>query len=148
MKGTYWQPGNKIDYVNNTESVIEANTVINLGSRIGIAGTDIAPGALGSVITEGVFILEKKSSATAISLGAAVYYDGTGIVAAAGENTVPVGWAIKASAANDPDVYVKLDTIPDGVGATSGDITSALANYYTKSEVDALIPADDNNGSP
>ena len=148
MKATYWQPGNKIDYINTTEAKIEANTVLSLGTRVGIVGTDIEPGALGSVITEGVFILEKKSAATEIALGAAVYFDGEGIVAAAGESTVPVGWAIKASAANDPDVYVKLDTIPDGVGATSGDITSALGNYYTKAEVDALIPADDNNGTP
>ena len=118
MKATYWQPGNKIDYINTTEAKIEANTVLSLGTRVGIVGTDIEPGALGSVITEGVFILEKKTAATAIALGAAVHFDGEGIVAAAGENTVPVGWVIKASAANDPDVYVKLDAVPDGNNGT------------------------------
>lgn len=115
MKGIYWQPGAKIDYINSTESKIEANTVVALGNRIGVIGTDIEPGALGSVITEGVFILDKTDSTEAITLGDAVYFDGEGITAAAqtGEgndatdNTL-AGWAIKASAANDPDVYVKI----------------------------------------
>ena len=44
MKGTYWQPGAKIDYTNSTESKIEANTVVALGNRIGVIGTDIEPG--------------------------------------------------------------------------------------------------------
>lgn len=115
MKATYWQPGNKIDYINTTEAKVEANTVVAIGNRIGVVGTDIAPGALGSVITEGVFIFEKTSSAAAIALGAAVYFDGTGITtdAQTGEgneatNNTLAGWAIKASAANDPDVYVKI----------------------------------------
>ena len=115
MKGTYWQPGAKIDYTNSTESKIEANTVVALGNRIGVIGTDIEPGALGSVITEGVFILDKTDSTEAITLGDAVYFDGEGITAAAqtgegndaADNTL-AGWAIKASAANDPDVYVKI----------------------------------------
>lgn len=148
MKATYWQPGAKIDYSNGTDAKIEANTVVALGNRIGIVGTDIEPGALGSVITEGVFILEKTAKSEEIELGAIVYFDGTGATATAGESTIPAGWAIKASSATDPDVYVKLETVPDGVGASSGDIQTALADYYTKDEVNALIPAADNNDSP
>jgi len=112
MKATYWQLGAKIDYSNGTDAKIEANTVVALGNRIGIVGTDIEPGALGSVITEGVFILEKTTKSEEIALGATVYFDGTGATATAGESTVPAGWAIKASSATDPDVYVKLGAVP------------------------------------
>ncbi len=115
MKATYWQPGAKIDFANATENKIEANTVVTLGSRIGVVGTDIEPGAVGSVITEGVFILDKTSSSTVVALGDALYFDGTGITkdasATVDEETVnntPAGWAIKASASGDATVYVKI----------------------------------------
>lgn len=36
-KAAYWQRGETLDYVNNTGSIIEANTVIKLAERIGIA---------------------------------------------------------------------------------------------------------------
>ena len=36
-KAAYWQRGEAIDFKNETGSKIEANTVITLGSRIGIA---------------------------------------------------------------------------------------------------------------
>ena len=149
MKAEYWQKGNAIDYTNGTDATIPAGTVVSLGSRVGIAGTDILPGQLGSVITEGAFIFAKTTSTEVIALGAAVYFDGTGVTTSAETNdtpNVPVGWAIKASTASDANVIVKLDTVPDGTGASSGDIASALADYYTKAEVDALIPADGGDG--
>ena len=34
MKGTYWQPGAKIDYTNSTENKIEANTVVDRKSVV------------------------------------------------------------------------------------------------------------------
>ena len=37
-KGTYWQRGESIDYVNSGDTKIDANTVILYGSRLGIAG--------------------------------------------------------------------------------------------------------------
>jgi predicted RecA/RadA family phage recombinase len=52
---TYWQRGEALDYVNNTEAIIEANTVIVYGDRIAVTGCDIAPGELGSIHVEGVF---------------------------------------------------------------------------------------------
>ena len=149
MKANYWEKGNSIDYKNTTDAKIEAGTVVSLGSRVAIAGADILPGEIGALVTEGVFTFEKTTASSVITLGAAVYFDGTGATTSASTNdtaNTPIGWAIKASTATDTLVYVKLDTVPDGVGAVAGDITAALANYYTKAEVDALIPADGGDG--
>ena len=35
-KAAYWQRGESLDYLNKTNAVIEANTIIALGTRIGI----------------------------------------------------------------------------------------------------------------
>ena len=42
-KAAYWQRGESLDYINNTDITIEANTIVTLVGRIGIAGTDIKP---------------------------------------------------------------------------------------------------------
>lgn len=105
-KATYWQRGESLDYVNKGTSVIEANTIISLGTRIGIAGTSINPGEKGSLHVTGVFEIEKTGSAE-IKMGAAVYFDGTGITATAGSNT-PAGYAAGDSAADNTTVLVKL----------------------------------------
>lgn len=104
-KATYWQRGESLDYVNGTAAVIEANSIINLGTRIGIAGTDINPGEKGSVHVTGVFEFEKTGAAK-IEMGAAVYFDGTGITNATGGT--PAGYAAAAAEAGDKVIYVKL----------------------------------------
>lgn len=58
-KAAYWQRGETLDYVNNTGSIIEANTVIKLAERIGIAGTNINPGEKGDIHVCGVFEFAK-----------------------------------------------------------------------------------------
>ena len=58
-KAAYWQRGEAIDFKKETGSKIEANTVITLGARIGIAGTDIIPGEVGTLHITGVFRMEK-----------------------------------------------------------------------------------------
>lgn len=105
-KATYWQRGESLDYVNSGSTVIEANTIIPLGTRIGVAGTDINPGEKGSVHVTGVFEIN-KTDAGAIEMGAAVYFDGTGITTTAASNT-PAGYAAQAAGADDTVVLVKL----------------------------------------
>ena len=80
--GTFWQRGEAIDYTNASGSKIEANEIVVLGSRIGIAGTEMANGETGSLHVFGVFELPKKAS-EAISAGVDVYWNGTGITASA-----------------------------------------------------------------
>ena len=43
-KAEYWQRGESIDYKNAGSSAIEANSVIVLGKRVGVAGMTIQPG--------------------------------------------------------------------------------------------------------
>ena len=104
-KATYWQRGESLDYTNNGTTVIEANTIISLGTRIGVAGTDINPGEKGSVHVTGVWEIAKTGT-EAIELGAAVYFDGTGITN--DSSKTPVGYAAAAAGADDAVILVKL----------------------------------------
>ena len=104
-KATYWQRGESLDYLNSGSTVIEANTVIALGTRIGVAGTDINPGEKGSLHVTGVYEIAKTGTGE-IAMGAAVYFDGTGITSA--EGGTPAGYAAAAAGANDTVILVKL----------------------------------------
>lgn len=105
-KAAYWQRGESLDYVNSGSTVIEANTIIDLGTRIGVAGTNINPGEKGSVHVTGVYEIA-KTDAGAITMGAAVYFDGDGITTTASSNT-PAGYAAQAAGEDDTVVLVKL----------------------------------------
>lgn len=106
-KATYWQKGDKIDYKNGGETVIESGEIVAFGSVIGIAGMDIPIGAIGTLVLSGVFKMPKATGA--ITAGAKVYYDATNknITATATNNTF-AGIAIAAAGASDADVLVRL----------------------------------------
>lgn len=106
-KAAYWQRGETLDYRNDTDTKIEANTVISFGSHIGVAGTDILPGELGSLHVMGVFEIP-KTDATVIEMGTEVYFDGEGITATKGDNAIMAGYAAQAAAAADTVILVKL----------------------------------------
>ena len=104
-KAAYWQRGESLDYVNNGVAVIEANTIIDLSTRIGVVGTDINPGEKGSLHVTGVYEIKKTASGE-IAMGAAVYFDGTGITTT--NSGTPAGYAAAAAEANAEVVLVKL----------------------------------------
>lgn len=106
----FWQRGEALDYVNDTEDTIAANTVIVLGSRIGVIGTEIEPEETGSVHVTGVFEFDKTADEE-IELGAEVYYDTSTelITATSGDSTIAAGFAAEASAADDDTVKVKIN---------------------------------------
>ncbi|MCL2563598.1 MAG: DUF2190 family protein [Oscillospiraceae bacterium] len=107
MKATFWQAGNALDYQNTGNTVIEAGSVVDLNTRIGVAGTNIQPEQVGSVHVEGVFVMPK--AAGAIALGAAVFYNSTaGNITTTGGGNTPAGYAVQAAAADGVTVYVKL----------------------------------------
>ena len=47
MKATYWQRSESLDYVNKTDKVIEANSIVDLKTRIAVTGTSINPNETG-----------------------------------------------------------------------------------------------------
>lgn len=105
-KAVYWQRGEDLDYKNETSNVIEACSVISLGTRIAVAGMDINPGEVGSIHVKNVFKFSKTDSAE-IKQGVAVYWDGEGITATEGTN-VPAGYAAYTSAEDDETILVNI----------------------------------------
>lgn len=107
MTATYIQNGSTIDYVNSGSSKISAGDVVSLTTRIGVAGCDIAAGAIGALHMDGIFDMPKGS--TAITLGAAVYFDAANnVITATATSSIPAGYAVAAAAAADTTVRVKL----------------------------------------
>lgn len=106
-KAVFWHKGESLDYKNSTSAEIKANDIISLTTRIGVAGTDIPAGKVGSVITEGVFKLPKTGTA-AINIGALVYFDVEDGGIDADKTNVPAGYAAESAAAADTTILVKL----------------------------------------
>lgn len=95
MTAKYWQKGEVLDY--KASAAVKNGEVVSLGTRIGVAGEDIATGAM--------------------TMGAAVYYDEAAkkitTVASTGEssskvNNIPAGYAAAPAASADENVLVKL----------------------------------------
>lgn len=106
-KAEYWQRGESIDYLNAGDDDIPAASVVVLGGKIGIAGTDIPAGELGSLHMEGVYRIPKKASITLSAGDDVKYTSADGIDKAESGDTV-VGYAVEASAASDTTALVKL----------------------------------------
>lgn len=108
-KAAYWQRGDTLDYVNTGTDVVEANTILVLGSRISVAGTDILPGEKGSIHVTGVYEVPKDGAE--ISTGADVYYSESNgsFSATEAEGSVKAGFAVQDAAAGDPSVIVKIN---------------------------------------
>lgn len=110
MKAVYWQRGESLDYINSGTTVIEANSIIDLATRIAVAGTSINPKETGSIQVTGVYRIKKKDS-TKIDFGAAVYYDKTeesGGITTTSASMTPAGYAAEESAAGADTILVKL----------------------------------------
>lgn len=110
MRAEYWQKGGTLDYKNNTNSSIQAGTVVKIQNRIGIAGDDIQPGQTGSLVVEGCFKMP-KASGEAYEVGENLYMDEENncVTKVSGDTTnTAVGYATVAAKTTDPYVVVKL----------------------------------------
>ena len=96
MKAVYWQRGESLDYTNSGATVIEANSIIDLGTRIAVAGTSINPKETGSIHVTGVYRIKKKDS------------DLTGGITTTATSMTPAGYAAEESAAGADTILVKL----------------------------------------
>lgn len=118
MKAAYWQRGEALDYRNTTETKIEAGTVVKIGQRIGVAGTDILPGETGSIHVAGVYEMDKADE-TEIKMGTPVFLVDSGVTAELetaaleeeGDPTpnIPAGYAAADAAAASVKVMVAIN---------------------------------------
>ncbi|WP_431512610.1 capsid cement protein [Variovorax sp. DAIF25] len=74
MTTTYVQPGHVLDFTNNSGAKISSSAVVRIGQLIGVALTDIAIGATGSVAIDGVHRLPKVAGAV-IAQGESLVWD-------------------------------------------------------------------------
>lgn len=107
MKAGYVQKGESLNFKNNTKDKIEVGDVVTIGKRIGIAGTDIAPGDVGSLYMEGVYSFDKKDK-TAMVAGTEVYLAAEGITETA-ESNARAGFVVEDSPAEVTSVLVKIN---------------------------------------
>lgn len=104
----YIQKGDTIDYLNPGPAPIQYNAVVNLGTRIGIAGEDIPVGATGAVHCAGVFELPAANN-VAFNVGDTLYWNPvarelTNVAA----GNIPAGWATEPKQLADTTARVRL----------------------------------------
>lgn len=105
MAAIFYQTGDVIDYT--AAEALSFGDVVDLSTRIGVAGADIARDAAGPVQVTGVYRIPKASGA--VTVGQALYWakSAKNLTTTADSNT-PAGWAVAPAASEDPDVLVKI----------------------------------------
>jgi predicted RecA/RadA family phage recombinase len=102
------QTGARMTYANATGTDISSGDLVPIGATFGIAATDIANGASGEVIMEGVYEIDAVNNAV-ISQGNPVYYvTATGKASPTAEDQKYIGIAWAAKAETGTTVKVKL----------------------------------------
>lgn len=102
----YIQKGETIDIKATADT--NAEDVVVLGNKAGVAACSGKKGELIAVAVEGVYKFSKE--AVAISAGDDLYYDAESgkVVKTATEAKVKVGFAVSDASASDSEVAVKL----------------------------------------
>lgn len=107
MSAKYWQRGEAIDYT--ATDALANGDVVDLATRIGVAGDDIPAGETGTVHIVGVFEIPKATGD--VTVGQALYWAKAAkkITTDDAESTnTPAGWAVAAAGSSDATVLVKL----------------------------------------
>lgn len=107
MSAKYWQRGEAIDYT--ATDALANGDVVDLATRIGVAGDDIPAGETGTVHIVGVFKIPKATGA--VTVGQALYWDKAAkkITTDDAESAnTPAGWAVAEAGSSDATVLVKL----------------------------------------
>ena len=103
------QEGDSIDYT--PDAAVASGDVVVQNDLVGVAKQPIAASALGALAVTGVFDFPKDTgSASAIAAGKTVYWDEDEEVATeTAEGNTSLGKTIKAAAADDETVRVRLE---------------------------------------
>lgn len=110
VKAIYWQKGETIDFLNETEETIEAGEVVSFGEAVGVVGADIPPKTVGSLHIEGVYKIPKAEGE--IKNGERVCLkDGKAQkhTAESDKDCAWLGHAVAKAEANDAFVLVKIN---------------------------------------
>ena len=127
MTAKYWQKGEVLDY--KASAAVKNGEVVSLGTRIGVAGEDIAAGETGHLHVVGVFEMEKATGD--VTMGAALYYSATDKkITTTASGNVPAGYAAAsaASAASLVSWVVSAFSVPSWPpSASCGGIVASSA---------------------
>lgn len=107
MSAKYWQRGEAIDYT--ATDALANGDVVDLATRIGVAGDDIPAGETGTVHIVGVFEIPKATGT--VTVGQALYWDKAAKKITTDDTesaNTPAGWAVAAAGSSDATVLVKL----------------------------------------
>lgn len=140
MKAMYLQRGETLDYKNTTDATIPAGSVVAIKTHIGVAGTDILPGATGSLHVSGVFTMAKADGKEVV-MGDALYMDTeSDNLTTEAEGNVPAGYAAADAASTDPTVQVNISDPPASTAVSS----YATAGTHVQMNADDKAPTDPN----
>ncbi|MGP7817765.1 DUF2190 family protein [Niallia sp. 01092] len=103
---SYVQRGESIDFINSGSTLIKANDVVPLTTRIGIAGCDIPVGAVGSVNVIGVYDIPAVTT-EAFAAGQTVYWKNNALTTDS-VDAVNAGWVVEAKASSKAIARVKI----------------------------------------
>lgn len=111
MTTRFIQPGKVLDFVNGGAAIASGAAVV-IGTRVGVALTNIASGATGSVQICGVFQLPKTAGDN-IAQGALVYVIvATGVITTTASGNTLAGVAAADAGAGTTTVNVLLNSTP------------------------------------
>lgn len=104
MAQNYIESGEVLDWTATAD--VTSGQVVAIGDLVGVALGTVKSGEIVSVRLKGVFEVPKATGA--ITLGAKVYWNGTGATATATDNKL-MGYAWTAQASADTSVRVVLE---------------------------------------
>lgn len=105
MAAIFVQVGDVIDYTAAED--LSFGDVVDLTTRIGVAGAAIARDAAGPVQVTGVYRIPKATGA--VTVGQALYWAKSAKnLTTTADNNTPAGWAVAPAGSEDPDVLVKI----------------------------------------
>lgn len=113
------QEGDSIDHT--PVGAIAVGEVVVQGSLVGIAHAAIAASALGSLRIEGIFDF-LFATGEAATVGQDIFWDETNDLATIGAATVYLGKCVKAAAADDDTVRVKLVLVEGAEGTATASV--------------------------
>lgn len=102
----YIKEGNTICKSNDSRATILYGDVVKLGTRVGIAASNISPGEIGSISVVGVYEMAAEKTEV-FSIGDTVYLNESGNITKTKGDTI-AGWIVEDKPSGTPVAIVKI----------------------------------------